>query len=55
MAVGAMVEAFKPSHEQTQVSASVLLRRRVWWFPISQPACPMCEMNDVLDHSDRFE
>ena len=22
---------------------------------MSQPACPMCEMNDVLDHSDRFE
>ncbi len=22
---------------------------------MSQPACPMCEMNDVLDHADRFE
>jgi protein PhnA len=22
---------------------------------MSQPACPMCEMNDVLDHADRYE
>ncbi len=22
---------------------------------MSQPACPMCEMNDVLTHADRFE
>jgi protein PhnA len=22
---------------------------------MSQPACPMCEMNDVLEHPDRFE
>lgn len=23
--------------------------------PMSNPACPMCEMNDVLDHPDRWE
>ncbi|MEI6350114.1 MAG: zinc ribbon domain-containing protein YjdM [Verrucomicrobiota bacterium] len=22
---------------------------------MSKPACPMCEMTDVLEHSDRFE
>ena len=22
---------------------------------MSNPACPMCEMNDVLDHADHFE
>ncbi|MDZ4405412.1 zinc ribbon domain-containing protein YjdM [Prosthecobacter sp.] len=22
---------------------------------MSNPACPMCEMNDVLDHPERFE
>lgn len=22
---------------------------------MSQPACPMCEMNDVLSHADRYE
>ena len=22
---------------------------------MSKPACPMCEMNDVLDHPDRWE
>lgn len=24
-------------------------------YPMSLPACPMCEMNDVLAHSDHFE
>jgi hypothetical protein len=56
MAVRAMVGAFKPWHEQTQVSASVLLWRPVWWFPVKPASLPdVRDERYFLDHSDRFE
>lgn len=33
------------------LSLSVVLFAR----PMSQPPCPMCEMTDILNHTDRYE